>query len=167
LLRRKIMGRCVRSSVSSAAGSYGRRRKVSITIRLRRHATSGAGERESRSEKSSGEYQEILREEAATPHTARSGGISGMHHQTTVRDVDHIGGTVSAGLGGWTARERAAPTSRFARNIRVRWRVPLPLHFFGIRVTPQRMLDAVFNCMKCEANSVGQLAVPAIDLNCV
>src|SRR6266513_3505556 len=107
LLPRKIRGRCARSSVSSAAGSYGKRRKVSITTRLRRHATSGAGERESRSEKSSCEVQEILREEAATPHTARSGGVSGMLHRTTVRGVDLIGGTVSAGLGDRTPRERA------------------------------------------------------------
>src|SRR2546429_8075276 len=93
-LRRKIRGRCVRSSVSSAAGSYGERRKVSITIRLRRHATSGAWERESRTERSSREVQEILREEAATPHTARSGGVSGMLHRTAVRGADLIGGTV-------------------------------------------------------------------------
>ena len=94
LLRRKIRGRCVRSSVSSGAGSYGKRRKVSITIRLRRHATSRAGEHESRSERSSGEYQEILRVEAATHRTARSGGVSGMLHRTTVRGVDHIEGIV-------------------------------------------------------------------------
>ena len=55
LLRRKIMGRCVRSSVSSAVGSYGKRRKLSITINLRRHATSGAAEREARRENLSGE----------------------------------------------------------------------------------------------------------------
>ena len=85
LLRRKITGRCVRSSVSSAAGSYGKRRRVSITIRLRRHATSRAGEHEPRSERSSDEYQEILRVEAATHRTARSGGVSGMLHRTTVR----------------------------------------------------------------------------------
>ncbi len=107
LLRRKIRGRCVRSSVSSAAGSYGRKRKDSITIRLRRHATSGAGERESRSEKSSREYQEILRVEAATPRTARSGGVSGMLPRTTDSGADLIGGTVSAGLGDRTPRERA------------------------------------------------------------
>src|SRR5438045_9408888 len=105
LLRRKIRGRCVRSSVSSAAGLIGGRRTGSITIRLRRHATSGAGERESRSEKSSREVQEILRQEAATPHTARSGGVSEMLHRTTVRGVDLIGGTVSAGLGDRTPRE--------------------------------------------------------------
>src|ERR1043166_462376 len=93
-LHQKITGRCVRSSVSSAAGSYGKRRKVSITIRLRRYATSGAGERESRSERSSRGYQEILRAEAATPRTARSGGVSGMLHRTTVRRADHIEGTV-------------------------------------------------------------------------
>src|SRR6184192_2267340 len=46
---------------------------------------------------------------------------------------------------------QAAPTSRFARDIRVRWRVPLPLHLVEIRVTPQRMLHAILNRMKCEA----------------
>src|SRR5438132_876830 len=106
-LRRKIKGRCVRSNVSSAAGSYGKRRKVSITIRLRRHATSGSGERESRGERSSRGYQEILPVEAAMPRTARSGGVSGMLHRTTVRRADLIEGIVSAGLGDRTARERA------------------------------------------------------------
>jgi hypothetical protein len=96
-LHPKIRDRCVRSSVSSAAGSYGRRRKVSITIRLRRHATSGAGERESRSERLSRDYREILRVEAATLHTARSGGVSGMLHRTTVHRADLIEGIVSAG----------------------------------------------------------------------
>ena len=73
-------------------------------MRLRRHATSGAGERESRSERSSRDYQEILPVEAATPRTARSGGVSGMHHRTTVRRADLIEGIVSAGLGDRTAR---------------------------------------------------------------
>src|SRR5215472_7986638 len=53
-------GRCFRSSVSSAVGSYGKRRKGSITIRLRRHAMSGGGGRDSRNERSSRGYQEIL-----------------------------------------------------------------------------------------------------------
>src|SRR5438552_12666001 len=92
LLRRKIRDRCARSSVSSAAGSYGKRRKVSITIRLRRHARSGRGGRESRSERSSRGYQGILRVEAAMPRTARSGGVSGMLHRTTVRHADLIEG---------------------------------------------------------------------------
>jgi hypothetical protein len=96
LLRRKIRGRCVRSSVSSAAGSYGKRRKVSIIIRLRRHATSSAGEHESRSERTSRDYQEILRVEAATPRTARSGGVFGMLHRTTVRPADLIEGIVDS-----------------------------------------------------------------------
>src|SRR6476660_6547879 len=96
LLRRKITGRCVRSSVSSAAGSYGKRRKVSIIISLRRHAMSRAGEHESRSERASDEYHEILNVEAATPRTARSGGVSGMHHRTTVRRADLIGGIVDS-----------------------------------------------------------------------
>ena len=106
-LRRKIRGRCVRSSVSSAAGSFGKRRKASITIRLRRHATSGAGEHESRNEGWSRGYQEILPVEAATPRTARSGGGSGILHRTTVRRADHIGGIVSGRLGDRTVRERA------------------------------------------------------------
>jgi hypothetical protein len=48
---------------------------------------------------------------------------------------------------------QAAPTSRFARDIRVRWRVPLPLHLVEIRVTPQRMFHAVLNRMKCEGRT--------------
>jgi hypothetical protein len=94
-LHRKITGRCIRSNVSLGAASYGKRRKVSITIRLRRHATSGAGERES-SERSSRGYQEILRMEAAMPRTARSGGVSGMLHRTTVPRADLIEGTVDS-----------------------------------------------------------------------
>src|SRR5438046_4432724 len=95
-LHRKIRGRCVRLSVLSAAGSYGKRRKVSITIRLRRHATSGGRGRESRSESSSRDYQKILRVEAATPRTAGSDGVSGMLHRTTVRRADLIEGTVDS-----------------------------------------------------------------------
>src|SRR5438094_9237512 len=93
-LHRKIRGRCVRSSVLLGAGSYGKRRKVSITINLRRQATSGGGERESRNERSSRGCQEILRVEAAMPRTARSGGVSGVLHRTTVRRADRIEGTV-------------------------------------------------------------------------
>src|SRR5512133_3068038 len=93
LLRRKIRGRCVRSSVSSAAGSYGKRRKVSITISLRRRATSGGGERESEERWSRG-YQEIP--EVGMPRTARSGGVSGMLHRTTVRRADLIEDTVDS-----------------------------------------------------------------------
>src|SRR5881396_3529894 len=96
LLHRKIRGRCVRSSVSLGAASYGKRRKVSITIRLRRYATNRGGERESRSERSSRGYQEILRVEAAMPRTARSGGVSGMLHRRTVRGADLIEGTVDS-----------------------------------------------------------------------
>src|SRR5205809_8103731 len=102
-LHRRIRQRCAHSSVLSDAGSYGKRRKVSITIRLRRQATSGAGERESRSERSSRDYQEIP--EAAMLRTARSGGDSGMLHRTTVRRADHIGGIVSVGLGDRTASD--------------------------------------------------------------
>jgi hypothetical protein len=129
-LHRKIRVRCVHSSVSLGAVSYEKKRKVLITIRLRCYATSGVGERESRGERSSCGCQEILRVEAAMPRMARSGGVSGMLHRTIARGADHIGGIVSAGLGGWAARERAeaivtasalnnmsnaqaAPTSRF------------------------------------------------------
>src|SRR5207244_3212154 len=111
-LHRKIRGRCVRSSVSLGAGSYGKRRKVSITIRLRRHATSGGGGRESRSERSSRGYQEILRVEAAMPRTARSGGVSGMLHRTTVRRADLIEGTVES-----LVRNRRKSGSRLTFNI--------------------------------------------------
>src|SRR5882724_12094889 len=107
LLRRKITGRCVRWSVSSAAGSYGKRRKVSITIRLRRHATIGAGEREPRSERSSRDDKEIP--EAAVPRTARSGGVFGMLHQTTVPGADLIEGivdSVTSLRGGYSERVR-------------------------------------------------------------
>src|SRR6476620_1666167 len=115
--RRKITGRCVRSSVSSAAGSYGKRRKVSITISLRRHAMSRAGEDESRNERSSRGYQEILPVEAATPRRARSGGVSGMHHRITVRHADLIGGIVDslAGEGKWG--QWGATAGRFARKM--------------------------------------------------
>src|SRR5947199_8231427 len=78
LLRRKIRGRCVRSSVSLGAASYGKRRKVSITIRLRRYATNVGGEREYRTERSGRRYQELLRLEAAIPRTPRSAGVSGI-----------------------------------------------------------------------------------------
>ena len=54
------------------------------------------GERESRSERSSRGYQEILRVAAAMPRTARSGGVSGMLHRTTVRRADLIEGTVDS-----------------------------------------------------------------------
>src|SRR5438874_9167707 len=101
-LRRKIRGRCVRSSVSLGAGSYGKRRKVSITIRLRRHATSGAGEHESHDEGLSRDYREILRVEAAMPRTARSGGDSGMLHRTTVRRADLIEDTADSLVKQWS-----------------------------------------------------------------
>src|SRR5437016_10971100 len=100
-LRRKIRGRCVRLSVSLGAASYGKRRKVSITIRLHRHATSRAGEREARSERSSRGYTEILGVETAMLRTARSGGVSGMLHRTTVRRADLIEGTVDSLVKQW------------------------------------------------------------------
>src|SRR5438874_11979487 len=106
-LHRKIRGRCVRSSVSLGAGSYGKRRKVSITIRLRRYATSGAGERECRSERSSRGYQEVP--EVAMLRTVRSGGVSEMLHRTTVPGVDLIEGTVDSVTslrGGYSERVR-------------------------------------------------------------
>ena len=112
LLRRKIRVRCVRSSVSLAAGSYGKRRKASITIRLRRHGTSGGGERESRNERSSRGYTEILRLETAMLRTARSGGVSGMLHRTTVRRADLIEGTVDS-----LVRNRRKSGSRLTFNI--------------------------------------------------
>src|SRR5438067_5636413 len=111
-LHRKIRGRCVRSSVSLGAESYGKRRKVSITIRLRRYAMSGGAERESRSERSSRGYQEILRVEAATPRTATLGGVSGMLHRTTVRRADLIEGIVDS-----LARNRRKSGSRLTFNI--------------------------------------------------
>src|SRR5439155_8009154 len=121
LLPRKIRGRCVRSSVSLGAGSYGKRRKVSITIRLRRHATSRGGERESGSERSSRGYQEILRVEAATLRTARSGGDSGMLHRTTVRRADLIERTVDSLVKQWgriypTPDPQSRPLKRGARR---------------------------------------------------
>src|SRR5438270_5327056 len=120
LLRRKIRGRCVRSSVSSAAASYGKRRKVSIIIRLRRHATSRAGERES-GKGLSRDYREILRVEAVTPRTARSGGDSGMLHRTTVRRADLIEGTVDSLVKQWgriypTPDPQSRPLNRGARR---------------------------------------------------
>jgi hypothetical protein len=106
-----------------------------------------------------------------------------MLHRTTVRRADLIGGIVSAGLGDRTAHEKAeaivtasalnnrnnaqaAPTSRFARDIRVRWRVPLPLHLIEIRVTPQRMLHAVLDRMKCEAEQRAEERFPEM-IGCV
>jgi hypothetical protein len=101
-----------------------------------------------------------------------------MLHLTTVRRADLIEGIVRPGLVDRTAsdlslRERAeaivtaselnnlsnaqaAPTSRFARDMCVRWRVPLPLHLFEIRVTPRRMLHAVLNRIGCEAEQRAQ-----------
>src|SRR5689334_12470914 len=96
LLRRKITHRCARSSVSLGAAFYEKKRKGSITIRLRRYATSGGEERESRSKRSSRGYQEILRVAAANPRTARSGGVSGMLHRIIVRDAGPIEGTVDS-----------------------------------------------------------------------
>jgi hypothetical protein len=65
-------------------------------MRLRRHATSRAGERESRSESLSRDYQEILRVETAIRRKDRLVGISGMLHRTTVRDGDLIDGTADS-----------------------------------------------------------------------
>ena len=115
LLRRKIRGRCARSSVSSAAGSYGKRRKVSITTRLLHHAKSEAAARGSHSKKASGEHQEILRVEAAMPGRATLGGISGMHRRTIVRGADHIGGIVNAGEASVTDHRRIIDSGFTAR----------------------------------------------------
>jgi len=52
---------------------------------------SGGDRTESRGERWSRGYQEIP--EAAMPRTARSGGVSGMLHRTTVRRADLIEGT--------------------------------------------------------------------------
>ncbi|MFL6505693.1 MAG: hypothetical protein ACJ8KC_09780, partial [Candidatus Udaeobacter sp.] len=76
---------------------YGKRQKVSITIRLRHHATSGAEERKFVSERARREEREVLRVEVATPHRAKSGGVSAMHHRTTVRGADLIDDIVSGG----------------------------------------------------------------------
>src|SRR5947207_8662530 len=97
LLRRKIKARCDRSNVSSVAAFCGNGRKVSITTRLLQRGRKGAGENaDSRRRRSSRDYQEILRVEAATRRTARSGGVSGMLHRTTVRRADHIEDTVDS-----------------------------------------------------------------------
>src|SRR5437016_794201 len=122
LLRRKIRGRCVRSSVLSGAGSYGKRRKVSITIRLRRRATNGAGERESGSKGLSRDYREILRVEVAMPRTGRSGGVSGMLHRTTVRRADLIEDTVDSLVKQWVVFiRRRIPQSRPLKRGAQRW----------------------------------------------
>src|ERR1043166_8876101 len=91
--RRKIRDRCARSSVSSAAASYGKRRKVSITIRPRRRVTSGAGEPERGNERSSRDCREILHMAMAMSGPARSGGVFGMLHRIIVRGDDLIEGT--------------------------------------------------------------------------
>ena len=92
------MQRCVHSSGLSDAGSCGNGRKDSITTWPRRHATTGA-EREFRSERSSPVCQEILPVKPATPRMARSGGVSVMHHRTTVHRADLIEGIVNGRLG--------------------------------------------------------------------
>ena len=58
--------------------------------------TSSGGEGGSRGERLSRGHQEILRVEATMPRTARSGGVSGMLHRTTVRRADLIEGTVDS-----------------------------------------------------------------------
>src|SRR5436853_260503 len=93
--RRKITQTCVRSSVSSAAGSSGKRRKVSITIRLRRREMKGEGATVGNLHRNlSRDYREILRVEAAKRRTdKKSDGVSGMRHPTIVRPADLIEGT--------------------------------------------------------------------------
>jgi CheY-like chemotaxis protein len=85
----------------------------------------GAGERESRNERLNRDYQEILRVEAATRRTARSGGVSGMLHRTTVRRGDLIEGTVdwklNKKLRSWGAEIQAnaeRPTLNAQRRIK-------------------------------------------------
>ena len=67
LLRRKIMGRCVRSSVLSAAALCGNGRKASITTQLVHRGTKEAGQTAGiRRRKWSRSCREILLAEAAT-----------------------------------------------------------------------------------------------------
>src|SRR5690349_21002168 len=91
LLRRKTRDRCDRSNDSSVAAFCEKKRKVSITIRLSRYLTGGAEERGRSSKKGSLGPPAIRRGEVAMSRTARSGGISGMVHRTTVRRADLIG----------------------------------------------------------------------------
>ena len=104
--RRKIRGRCVRLSVSSGAGSSGKKRKVSITIRLRRRGTSevGAGNAERRTEKadqtgeirvrrkSSRDCRETLREAAVRRSCATAINFE-MVRQIIAPEEGPIGGT--------------------------------------------------------------------------
>src|ERR1043166_151399 len=94
---RKTRDHCVHSSVSSAAGSFGKRRKASITNKLRPPAMSAAGEqREAGSPRSNRDYREILRMEAAILRAVRSDGASEMLHRTIVRRADLIEGIAEA-----------------------------------------------------------------------
>src|ERR1041385_5294858 len=95
-LRRKIRDRCDLSNISLVAAFCEKKRKVLITIRLSRYLTKGAEERGRRNERSSHGDPAILRVEVAMSRTARSGGISGMVHRTTVRRADLIGATVDS-----------------------------------------------------------------------
>ena len=68
---------------------------------------SGVGERAFRNEKSSRDDKEIL--EAAMRRTARSGGVFGMLHRTTVPGADLIEGivdSVTSLRGGYSERVR-------------------------------------------------------------
>jgi hypothetical protein len=71
-----------------------------------------------------------------------------MLHRTTVRRADLIEGTVSAGLGDRASRERA-------ETIVMASALSDLLHLIEIRGTPQRMLHAVLNRMKREAQQRG------------
>ena len=74
------------------------------------------GGRESRSERSSGEYQEIFPVEASTPRTARSGGVSGMLHRTTVRGVGLSAASLAVDWEIGRAGERADRRDRHCPN---------------------------------------------------
>src|ERR1700747_293989 len=91
LLRRKIRGRCVRSSVSSVAVYCGNGRKVSITTRLLRRGTKdGAENRAKRWRNWSRGYQGIRRTAAATQTGDVAAGISGTLQGTIVSDEGRI-----------------------------------------------------------------------------
>jgi len=62
-------------------------------------------------------YQEILRVEAAMPRKARSGGVSGMLHRTTVRRADLIGGIVDSLASEKKSGRWGATAGRFARKM--------------------------------------------------
>lgn len=116
LSHRRTMRHCGHSSALSDVGSCGNGRKLSIIIRLRRHARSGDRRRASGTERCTNRgHREILLVKAAMPRTARSVGVFGMLHRTTARGADLIEGIVESSrrssrrycfLSGTTATER-------------------------------------------------------------